>query len=151
MDEKLKENLEKALNSGKDALVNLKEIMKNITKEMVANTKDESDEVKNNANTLFKDVVGNLKSLGKGSFEYLKAATKGINEGLKESGKADNNLLKGLGSSMLDSIKNLGSAGAFVTKETAKNLGSVIENLFKKDKDSTDDKSSDNSGKNKKK
>lgn len=151
MDEKLKADLEKALNSGKDALVNLKEIMKNVTKEMVANTKTEGDEVKNNATTLFKEVVGNLKTLGKGSFEYLKAATKGINEGLKESGKADNNLLKALGGSMLDSVKHLGSAGAFVTKETAKNLGSVIENLFKKGKDSKDGDDTETDSKTKKK
>ena len=36
---------------------------------------------------------------------------------------------------MLDSLKNLGVAGIFVTKESAKSLSTVIENLFNKSKE----------------
>ncbi len=139
MDEKLKESLDKALNSGKDALVNLKEIIKNITKDMAEKSKVEGEDLKNSANNLFKNVVNSLGALGKDSAKYLKAAASGIKEGLKESSNADNNLLKSLGTSMMDSLKNLGDAGIFVTKETAKNLSMLVDDFFKKNKDDVKD------------
>jgi len=139
MDEKLKANLEKALNSGKDALDNLRDIIKNITKEVVAKSKTEGEDVKASANNLLKDIINSLGELGKDAAKYLKAAAIGFKEGLKESSTEDNNIVKALGSAMLDSLKNLGEAGIFVTKETAKNLASVIEDFFKKNKDESDE------------
>lgn len=135
MDDKLKENLEKALNSGKDALYNLKEITKNITKEVMEKSKVQQEDVKKSASKLFKDIVNSLGALGKDTFEYLKAAASGFKEGLKESRTEDNDFVKGLGNALLDSLKNLGEAGVYVTKESAKNLSGIIENLFKKEKD----------------
>ena len=143
MDPKVKENLKKALNSGKDALENLKEITKNITKEVVEKSETQGTDVKNSAGKLFKDIINSLGELGKDTFEYLKAATSGFKEGLKESSTEEKNLVKGLGASIASSLKNLGEAGIHVTKETAKNLSSVIENLFKKNKEEDDTDSSD--------
>lgn len=135
MDEKIKISLEKALNSGKDALVNLKEISKNITKEVLAKSKTQGEDVKKSANKVFQDIINSLGILGKDTYEYLKAAAGGFKEGLKESSTEDNNLVKALGSSVLDSLKNLGDAGIYVTKETAKNLSIVIQGMFDKKKD----------------
>ena len=135
MNEKLKEDLKKAAESGKDALVNVKEIIKNITKEVMEKSKDEGKDLKTTAGNLFKEIIKALGLLGKDTFEYLKAAGKGFKEGLKESSTDDNNLVKALGSTMLDSLKHLGGAGLYVTKEGAKSLTTVIENLFKKEKD----------------
>jgi ElaB/YqjD/DUF883 family membrane-anchored ribosome-binding protein len=135
MDEKLKENLNKALNSGKDALNNLQGIIKNITKEAMEKSKKEGQDVKASAQNLFKEIINALGVLGKDTKNYLAAALKGVKEGLKESSTPENNLVKALGSSLLDSIKNLGEAGVFVTKETAKNLASLIDDFFKKNKD----------------
>lgn len=143
MDQKIKENLEKALNSGKDALDNLREIIKNITKEVLEKSKTEGEDVKTSANKLFTDIFSSLGVLGKDTAKYLKAAAKGIKEGIKESSVEDNNLVKALGDSMLDSLKNLGEAGIYVTKEAAKNIASVIEDLFKKNKDDSDIKDDD--------
>ena len=139
MDPKIKKNLEKAANSGKDALENLKEISKNITKEVLEKSKTQGDDVKKSAAKLFKDIMSALGELGKDTFEYLKAAASGFKEGLKDSSTEDNNLLKGLGSSLMDGLKNIGEAGVYVTKESAKNLSQVIENLFKKNKDKDED------------
>ena len=51
---------------------------------------------------------------------------------------------KEVNSAMLDSLKNLGEAGIYVTKETAKNLFSIVENMLKKDKgDDSKDKNND--------
>ncbi len=135
MEPKLKENLDKALNSGKDALENLKEITKNITKEVLKKSETQGEDVKKSSGKLFKDIVNALGELGKDTFEYLKAATSGFKDGLKESSTDENNLLKGLQESLGESLKNIGEAGIYVTKETAKNLTNVVENLFKKNKD----------------
>ena len=144
MDKKLKENLNKALNRGKDALENLRKITKKITKEIIKESKDQGEDVKKSAGNFFKEIVNALGELGKDTFEYLKAASIGFKEGLKESSAKDNNLLKELNSAMLDSLKNLGEAGIYVTKETAKNLFSIVENMLKKDKgDDSKDKNND--------
>ncbi len=143
MDEKLKESLSKALDSGKDAMTNLKAIIKNITKDAMEKSQKEGEDVKTSAQNLFKEIVNALGVLGKDTKNYLAAAMEGVKEGLKESSTQDNNLIKALGSSLLDSLKNLGDAGIYVTKETAKNLSTLIEEYFKKKKDEGDDKKND--------
>ena len=133
MDQKIKESLEKALDSGKDALENLKIITKNITKEVMEESKEEGKDLKETAGVLFKEILKALGELGKSSLEYVKAAGRGFKEGLKESSVDDNNLVKALGASSLESLQHLGAAGIYVTKETAKSIYSALEGILKKD------------------
>lgn len=140
MDEKLKEKLEDALKNGKATIADIGEIVKNITKEVVAKSKAEGSDLKKTAGELFKEIINTLGELGKGSFELLKAAGSGFMEGLKESGKEENNLLKHAGKSILDGLKSLGGAGLYVTKETAKNLKETADSMIKKAKEKKSEK-----------
>jgi len=140
MDEKLKEKLEDALKNGKATIADIGEIVKNITKEVVAKSKAEGVDLKKTAGELFKEIINMLGELGKGSFEFLKAAGNGFMEGLKESGKDENNLIKHAGKSILDGLKSLGGAGLYVTKETAKNLKETADSMIKKAKEKKSEK-----------
>lgn len=140
MDEKLKEKLNDALKNGKATVADIGEIVKNITKEVIAKSKTEGADLKKTAGELFKEIINTLGELGKGSFELLKAAGNGFMEGLKESGKDENNLLKHAGKSILDGLKSLGGAGLYVTKETAKNLKETADSMIKKAKEKKSEK-----------
>jgi hypothetical protein len=126
----IKENLEKALDSGKDVLENVKEITKVVTKEIMENSRDQGEDLKTTAGDVLKETFNSLGELGKSSLEYLKAAGAGFMMGLKESGTEDHNLIKATYSSLLDGMKHLGKAGIYVSKETAKNLSVAVESLF---------------------
>ncbi|HOF00236.1 MAG TPA: hypothetical protein PK385_03565 [Spirochaetota bacterium] len=135
MDEKLKEKLEDALKSGKATIADIGEIVKNITREVVAKSKAEGADLKKTVGELFKEIINMLGEVGKGSFEFLKAAGAGFMEGLKESGKEENNLIKHAGQSILNGLKSLGGAGLYVTRETAKNLKETADSMIQKAKE----------------
>lgn len=132
MDEKLKEKLDSALNSGKIALDDIQSVIKNITKEVMEKSKGSGEDLKATSSELFKEIMNSLSAVGKGTTAFVKAASEGFVDGIKESTNGDKNLLQDAGKAIGESLKALTDAGIYVTHETAKNLSSVIENLFKK-------------------
>lgn len=138
MDDKIKEKLEAAANSGKDAVENLKHVVKNITKDVVEKSKNNESDLKENSEQLLKELLMTLKSLGKDSIELIKAATSGVIEGVKESANKDNNFVGSFFSALGSSLKSLGEAGVYVTTESAKSLYSMVNNEISKHKEKVD-------------
>jgi hypothetical protein len=132
MDDKLKQEIDSALKNGKVALEDIQGIIKNITKEVMEKSKSQGDDLKVVSGDLFKEVVNQLGKFGKSSFEFIKAASQGFMEGIKESNTGDKNLMKDASTAVGDSLKSFANAGMYVTKETVKNISSLIEGFFKK-------------------
>ncbi|HPO49447.1 MAG TPA: hypothetical protein PLO89_03895, partial [Spirochaetota bacterium] len=63
----------------------------------------------------------------------------------KASTNGDKNLVQDAGKSLGESLKALTDAGIYVTQETAKNIGSILENLFKKKDEPKEEKDETNS------
>lgn len=135
MNEKAKEKLDEALLNSKELLKDVKGIVKNITKEVMSNSKESSENLKKSSDELFKDVLKSLKDMGKDSYDLLKSASAGFVEGVKESNTEENSLIKSTVASMGTTLKSLGEAGAIVTKDTAKKLTEAIEAMAAKKKD----------------
>ncbi len=145
MDDKLKQKLDDALKNGKLALDDIQGIIKNITKDVMEKSKDSGEDLKITSSELFKEIVNSLSKVGKGTFEFLKAASDGFVEGVKASTNGDKNLVQDAGKSLGESLKALTDAGIYVTQETAKNIGSILENLFKKKDEPKEEKDETNS------
>jgi hypothetical protein len=135
MDDKLKQEIDSALKSGKVALEDIQGIIKNITKEVMVKSKTQGDDLKVTSGDLFKEIVNQLGKFGKSSFEFIKAASQGFMEGVKESNTGDKNLIKDASGAVGESLKSFANAGLYVTKETVKNISSLIDGLFKKSPD----------------
>lgn len=127
MDENIKEKLRDAMESGKDAVGEMKEVIRNIAKEIGNKSHEEGKDVQNAAAELFTEIGTNLKNLGKSSAEYVQAAFSGALDGLKESAGSDNNHFKSFFNSLGHSVKSLGEAGYFVSKESFKSIKSFFD------------------------
>lgn len=127
MDENLKTKLREAMESSKDAVEDMKLIIKNITKEIALQSKENGEDLQKTAQELFEEIAVNLKSLGKNSVDFLKAAFNGVMEGIKESVEGENNLAASLFGSLNRALQHLGEAGIYVAKESLKSLQTLIE------------------------
>ena len=127
MDENTKQKLKDAMESGKNAVGEMKEVIKNITKEVAEKSKIEGEDLQKSTTELFSEIGANLKNVGKSSAEFVQAAFSGVLEGVKESASADNNHFKSLFSSLGSVLKNLGAAGYFVSKESFNGVKSFFD------------------------
>ena len=134
MDEKLKQEVDNALKNGKVALEDIQGIIKKVTKEVMEKSKSQGEDLKVTSGELFKEIITQLGKFGKSSFEFIKAASQGFMDGIKESNTGDKNLVKDASSAAGESLKSFANAGLYVTKETVKNVASLIEGFFKKEK-----------------
>lgn len=143
MDDKLKAKLKEAMNSGVEAVDDMKLIIKNITKEIAVKSKDEGEDLHKTAQELYDEIVVNLKSLGKNSVEFMQACFSGLTEGMKESVKGERNLPLSIGNSLGNALKQLGEAGVYVSKESWNSIKSLVKNSSKKN-DNTDEHDDEN-------
>lgn len=134
MNEKAKEKLNEALLNSKELLKDIKGIVKNVTKEVMSNSKESSENLKKTSDELFKDILKSLKDVGKDSYDLMKSASAGFVEGVKESSNEENNLFKATMASVGTTLKSLGEAGAIITQDTAKKLNEAIEAMGTKKK-----------------
>lgn len=122
MDEELKEKLKNAMESGKDAVGEMKEVIKGISREVGLKSQEEGKDVQKAASELLTEIGSNLKALGKNSIEYMQAVFSGVLEGLKESDEDGDSHLKGAFLSFGKAFRGLFDAGLFVSKESFKSF-----------------------------
>jgi hypothetical protein len=132
MDEKLKQEVSNALKSGKIALEDIQGIIKNVTKKVMEQSKTQGTDLKQTSGELFNEIVSQLGNFGKSSYEFIKAASQGFMDGVKDSKTGDKNLINDASQAIGESLKSFANAGMYVTKETVKNIGTLIDGLFKK-------------------
>ncbi|MCP4133985.1 MAG: hypothetical protein GY754_23645 [bacterium] len=127
-----KENKEKK-EAANEEQTELKDVVKNVTKVVADNSREQGQNLKDTSGEFFKGILGGLKNVGSDSVELVKAASSGFVEGIKESDQ-DENATKSLFTSLGSSIKNLGEAGVHVSAETAKTVVNTINDLVSTDK-----------------
>ncbi len=82
MKEELRNELQKATENGKNAVLNVKNILSNISHEMTTKATIDGEDPEKTANELIHETIEILKDLGKTSIELTQAAFSGIVDGM---------------------------------------------------------------------